>query len=244
MGETRAERPAAVFFDLDDTLLACAASPEACWRQLCHRFAPQVPRVRAEDLSAAVERHRSWFWSDRARHRTGRLDLTQARRAIVAGAFRELGLDAADVGNALADAFTSEREDTLDLLPNALDTLQRLRGDGVRLALLTNGSREFQRRKIERFGLADLFDCIVIEGEFGAGKPDTRVYQHALERIGVHPAETWMVGDNLEWDVAAPQRVGISGIWFDRARQGLPADCSVTPDRIISTLSELASDSR
>ncbi len=239
MSETPRERPAAVFFDLDDTLLACASSPEACWRDLCHRFAPQLPPVRVEDLCAAVERHRSWFWSDAARHRIGRLDLAQARRAIVAAAFQELGLDAAAVGNALADAFTVAREE-VDLLPNALETLRHLRGNGVRLALLTNGSREFQRRKIERFGLAELFDCIVIEGEFGAGKPDARVYRHALERVGVRPVDTWMVGDNLEWDVAAPQRLGISGIWFDPARQGLPAGSGVRPDRIISMLSELS----
>ncbi len=66
-----------------------------------------------------------------------------------------------------------------------------------------------QRSKINRFGLADLFDLILIEGEVGFGKPDPRVYERALESLGVAAGDTWMVGDNLEWDVAEPQRQGI-----------------------------------
>jgi len=31
-----------------------------------------------------------------------------------------------------------------------------------------------------------------------------------------------MIGDHIEWDVAAPQRLGLRGIWVDRERAGLP----------------------
>jgi putative hydrolase of the HAD superfamily len=48
-----------------------------------------------------------------------------------------------------------------------------------------------------------------------------------------------MVGDNLEWEVAAPQRLGISSIWFDTAGKGLPGDTHIRPDRIVASLSEL-----
>src|SRR5207244_337012 len=95
------------------------------------------------------------------------------------------------------------------------------------------------RLKIERFGLAPFFDCIVIEGEFGVGKPDERVYHHALDQLGALPAEVWMVGDNLEWDVAAPQRLGISSVWVDFANAGLPPGSRVQPEYIIRALSEL-----
>jgi putative hydrolase of the HAD superfamily len=47
------------------------------------------------------------------------------------------------------------------------------------------------------------------------------------------------VGDNLEWDVAAPQRLGIAGIWLDVAGAGLPPASLVHPDRIIRSLTEL-----
>jgi putative hydrolase of the HAD superfamily len=57
--------------------------------------------------------------------------------------------------------------------------------------------------------------------------------------LGVDPAETWMVGDNLEWEVAAPQRLGIHAIWVDGTGEGLPAGSMVRPDRIIRTVTDL-----
>ena len=96
-----------------------------------------------------------------------------------------------------------------------------------------------QRGKITRFGLTDLFDTILIEGEVGFGKPDPRVYARALESLEVAAADAWMVGDNLEWDVAEPQRQGIYGIWIDVWGRGLPPRHPVRPNRIIRRLSEL-----
>ena len=48
-----------------------------------------------------------------------------------------------------------------------------------------------------------------------------------------------MVGDNLEWEVAAPQRLGIFSIWCDHAGAGVPEGSTVVPDRIIRSLGEL-----
>ena len=55
--------------------------------------------------------------------------------------------------------------------------------------------------------------------------------------MGAH--ETWMVGDNLEWEVAAPQRLGIHAIWFDGEGEGVPPGSAVTPDRIVTALPQL-----
>ena len=51
------------------------------------------------------------------------------------------------------------------------------------MALLTNGSAAIQRRRIEKHALATYFDYILIEGEFGIGKPDRRVYLHANSHL-------------------------------------------------------------
>jgi putative hydrolase of the HAD superfamily len=48
-----------------------------------------------------------------------------------------------------------------------------------------------------------------------------------------------MVGDLLEWEVAAPQRLGIYAVWHDPYGRGLPSDSSVRPDRIILRLADL-----
>jgi hypothetical protein len=74
---------------------------------------------------------------------------------------------------------------------------------GIKLALITNGAAEPQRAKVVRFALEQRFDHIQIEGEHGFGKPEERAYKHAMEKLGVGPHETWMVGDNLEWKSSA-----------------------------------------
>lgn len=93
--------------------------------------------------------------------------------------------------------------------------------------------------KITRFDLARRFDHIQIEGEHGFGKPEERAYRHAMRALGVQAHEVWMVGDNLEYDVAAPQRLGIHAIWHDHLATGLPSNSKVQPDRINRSLSEL-----
>jgi putative hydrolase of the HAD superfamily len=139
----------------------------------------------------------------------------------------------------LADRFSAHRDEHMHLFPDAHEVLDTLRRRGVLLGLVTNGAAEDQRAKIERFDLAGRFDHIQIEGEQGFGKPEERAYRHALSRLATDARHTWMVGDNLEWEVAAPQRLGIHAIWFDGPGKGLPAGTAVRPDRIVRALSEL-----
>jgi len=231
--------PKAILLDLDDTILAFSDSADPCWRRVCEKFAPQIEGLTAGDLFSAIEESRSWFWEDPERHRRGRLDLDKARREIVVGAFLRLNINAQDLAIGIADSYTSEREETVQPFPGAIDTLHHLTDQGILLGLITNGNAASQRRKIDQFGLGPYFDVILIEGEFGVGKPDERVYLHVLEQLNVKPEEAWMIGDNLEWDVEAPQRLGIFSIWVDFEGKGLPESSRVCPDRIIQSLTEL-----
>lgn len=120
--------------------------------------------------------------------------------------------------------------------------LDWFRAQGVRLALITNGTPTAQRAKIERFDLEHRFHHIQIEGEFGIGKPESAAYRRALDRLGVAARDTWMVGDNLEWEVIAPQALGIHAIWHDSLRRGLPDGHPARPDRIIIHLGQLLPD--
>ena len=233
---------AAMLFDMDDTILDDSGNVQRCWTAACERYAPMldtVETVTTEQLRRAIQDYANWYWSDTERHRVGRLDLAQARRQIVTMAVQQLGLSAPVVAQELADFYTSERTTFIQPFPGALDVLQSLKDLGIRMALITNGNEVMQRHKIERFGLDRYFDCILIEGAFGVGKPNERVYRHVLLQLNASPSEASMVGDNLEWDVAAPQRLGIFGIWNDYARTGLPSATAILPDRIIHTITEL-----
>ena len=125
------------------------------------------------------------------------------------------------------------------IFPGAHDAIDAFKALGVKLALVTNGAAQTQRAKVERFELAHRFDHIQIEGEHGFGKPEERAYLHAMDALGVTARDTWMIGDNLEWEVEVPQNLGIYAIWMDVHGDGLPPDSTVKPDRIIRSLAEL-----
>ena len=52
-------------------------------------------------------------------------------------------------------------------------------------------------------------------------------------------SDAWVVGDNLEWEVAVPQELGLFAVWHDPTHQGLPPGSHVKPDLIIHSLPEL-----
>jgi len=132
-------------------------------------------------------------------------------------------------------------DESLDFFPNVEKTLTKLIKKKVKLALLTNGAGEVQRAKINRFGLAQYFPTCLVEGELGYGKPDQRVFKMALNKLDVRPNQAWMVGDDLERDIAGAQTAGIFSIWHDYKKTGLPAGSMVTPDKTISNITELLS---
>ena len=231
--------PRALLLDLDDTILDAYGNPDAVWIRLCGEFADRIGAATPEQLQAAIAESRECFWADEQRSRRGRLDLPEARRQVVRGAFERLRLPLPPCATELADRFSAVREEEVKPFPGAIETLRRLRATDVRLGLLSNGQAGNQRRKIERFGLGAFLDHIQIEEEFGVGKPDERAFRHALEALSVGPTEAWMVGDNLEHDIGGAQRVGIYGVWVDARGEGPPEGSSVHPDRVIGAFSEL-----
>jgi putative hydrolase of the HAD superfamily len=231
--------PKAILFDMDDTILAYSHNTDHSWQVVCSRFASRIVNVKPEVLVNAIKANAALYWSDPELHRIGRLHLDGARQQIIATALRQLGVDDLSLAHDMALAYAVQREEAIEPFPGAIDTLHTFRERGVQLALLTNGSAETQRRRVEKHQLVSLFDYILIEGEFGVGKPDERVYLHVLDHLKALSHEVWMVGDNLEWEVAIPQRLGMFAIWVDVNGAGLPGSSSIHPDRIIRTLPEL-----
>lgn len=237
-----ARLPRAILFDLDETILSFPQRT-ATLRALAEAHREHLGPHPPEAVVEAVERAFAEFWSDAARHKLWRFRLAEARSRIVAEVFAALSAEAPsltpDVAAAFAERFHAERERGVCIFPGACETLDALKARGVTLALVTNGDAETQRAKITQFDLERRFDHVQIEGEHGFGKPDERAYRHALQTLGCEPCDAWMVGDNLEWEVVAPQKLGIYAVWCDPYGRGLPEGSGVRPDRIVRSLPEL-----
>jgi putative hydrolase of the HAD superfamily len=231
--------PEAIIFDLDNTIISYDSVTEQVWENVCRRFAVGIDGLTPESLYNAIGQAREWYWADPERHRLGRLNLLEARRDVVKLALSNLGIDSSELAKKIADTFSIERDEATFLFPGAIDTLTHLRKKGVRLALITNGASEMQRAKIKRFGLGPFFDSILIEGDFGSGKPDSRVFTHTLQKLNTGASDAWMVGDDLERDIAPCLSLGIFSIWVDWKGTGLPPSHKVEPDKIIRNVGEL-----
>ena len=237
--------PTAILFDLDDTIITAFGHAADQWRRVVAEFADHLEPHPPANVVAALQDYSSYLWADQARHKHWRHRIGEARRHIVENALCGLAASAgiatapAELCHAVADRFQQIHDAELRMFPGAHETLDRLKELGVKLALVTNGAAEAQRAKVVRFALEHRFDHIQIEGEHGFGKPEEQAYIHALGSLGVDARETWMVGDNLEWEVVAPQRLGIFAIWYDGYGAGLPLGSPIRPDRIVRALPEL-----
>lgn len=225
--------------DLDDTIISYEGSTETCWRLACAESVTRIPSIDADRLLREIRMTYEWYWSDQDRHRMGRADLTGTTISIVDQSLRRLGFDLPDLANEIGRSFRTLRDVKIELLPGAVETLQRFRKDGVRLALITNGTSAAQRAKIERFGLEGYFDHILIEGELGVGKPEREFYLAAMDALESCASETWCIGDNLLWEVEAPQTLGIYSVWVDCFGVGLPTGSHVKPNRTVTSIAEL-----
>jgi putative hydrolase of the HAD superfamily len=234
---TDVRQPEAIFFDLDGTILDWQTGMAESWLASCERHCDgsHTPA----QMHEAIRVRQTWFWDDPERAYRGRMNIDGASREIVRHAFADLGINAVERAHGLADYYRSLSAAAIAPYPGAIETLRALRERGIPMALLTNGEARNQRRSVEKHALAQYFDCIVIEGEFGAGKPDERVFRHALSATGCDPEAAWMVGDDLEADIATPHRLGMHTVWVDGDGGGLPASAAVRPHRIVRTITEL-----
>lgn len=232
--------PKAILFDLDDTIISFDGVADYAWERACKSFVKgEKTSFSVIELLESINKTRKWYWSDPERHRTGRMNIVKARREIVIAALHELHFFDEDKAFKMADNYSKLQEELICLFPRSIETLEKLRDLGVRMVLITNGTSEKQRGKINKFCLSGFFEYCLIEEEIGFGKPDTRIYEIALHKLNLKAEEVWMVGDNLVWDIEGPKKLGIFAVWNDFRRKGTPKDSTIIPDKIINDISEL-----
>ena len=239
-------RPKAILFDLDDTLISphqhrtffWLKAISEIWKEQEDKSIPLPEDI--QDLVKNVDNSAQGFWSEPDRHKTGRLDIRTARFKIFDAAIGSDPRFSQNMRWLIADKCGALMFESTTIFPDAISTLKGLKTEGIKLALVTNGSSKPQRAKIQKFSLEQYFLHVQIEGEAGVGKPELEAYKIAMNTLDVHAKETWMVGDNIEWEVVAPQKLGIFSIWRDPRGYGiLPEGSTAKPDRIITKLAEL-----
>ena len=130
------------------------------------------------------------------------------------------------------------RLELLELVrPEVPEVLHRLKTAELATAILSNGSPAMLRAAVDGAAIGELLDAVLSVEEVGVYKPHSKVYQLAVDRLGVAAGVILFVSSNA-WDAFAASAFGMRVAWCNRyaqRRERLPG----SPDREIGTLAEL-----
>jgi putative hydrolase of the HAD superfamily len=211
--------PAAVLFDLDDTLADRAAG--------LRRYAA----VFADDFGDRLEPclpqtiHQTLIANDDFG------TLAQAEAFCAALAWRRPASPAE-----LFDHWNQRFGQAATAFDDVEQVLGELQRRGIRMGLVTNGGAAMQRAKIAALGLERFMAAIVISSEAGLRKPDPAIFRRALDEIGCTASETWFVGDHPDLDVRGAHDAGLTAFWVRTGVFEAPDDL---PGRRLDRLGDL-----
>ncbi|MGB5326159.1 MAG: HAD family hydrolase [Pseudomonadales bacterium] len=213
---TKLQRPDAIFFDLDETLIDNTRPVAQLFLEVFAVHQPAAVRDGQilEPVLQALREQVGTLWQ-------GMFDLTE--RDLVSAMFDrtlryceqhcDIGIDVS-ASSLMARQLEQIGARAIQPRSGALQVLEALRARGVALGIITNGIASMQMAKVRQLALHQWVDTVVVSEMAGAHKPDAKVFAYALEKIGVAAMRAWHVGDHPLNDVTGAKRSGMSGILY------------------------------
>lgn len=110
----------------------------------------------------------------------------------------------------------------LDPNPPMIELMRELRARGLAMAMLTNNVREWEPLWRAMLPVDEIFSHVVDSGFVGHRKPERRIYEITIERLGV-PFERCLFVDDLGPNVVAAEELGMRAVRFESNEQAIPA---------------------
>ena len=212
----------ACVFDAYGTLFDYASAALRCKDALGPRLEPLIALWRDKQLQY------TWLRAIQEQH----ADFWQVTGDALDFSLETLAIDKPGLRDRLMELYL-----TLDPFPEVADVLGRLKAAGMRTAILSNGSPRMLDAVVGAAKLDTLLDAVLSVEEVGVFKPNSEVYQLAVDRLGI-PAASISFQSSNAWDAYAASAFGMKVVWCNRYGQRaerLPGK----PDRQIQSLAEL-----
>jgi len=164
------------------------------------------------DLTTAVNRLRADFHLAPLAASTVRRYVGDGVRKLVERALQGHPTDLKAALKTYRAYYAHHMHDTTALFPGVAAGLKQLRAAGWQLALISNKPSDFCRALLARLGVAELFCCVLGDGDTAQLKPDPAPLLELMRRAGVTPDETWMIGDH-HTDLEAARRAGVRSVF-------------------------------
>lgn len=175
------------------------------------RYAAELARPEHEFRRQWVELYEK-YWPD---YELGTLSLKEQRILRLQGLFARDKISTVEAEKRARfhnDAYESEWR----LFEDALPLIDELSLRSEKIGIITNGNVERQRKKLERTGILNRFDAVIVSAAYGFAKPDPRIFHEACAILSARPEQSFHIGDNTSADVAGAAGAGLSAIWLDR----------------------------
>ena len=188
----------AVLFDLDDTLYDRYQLVRRVVADQWDTFQHELGGVQKDEFVARVVQLDDNGYAD--------------KRVLYTTVGGEFGLAPALIDRLIENFWTSY-DAKGEVSEDTRVTVQKLRTNGIKIGVITNGATERQQRKLESLGIASWFDVVLISEKEGVRKPDAEIFHRALARCGVEPSEAIFVGDHPDADVGGALQAGLRAVW-------------------------------
>ena len=199
-----------VFFDLGWTLLT-PVTGDWMFSSLARQYFPleKMAELPAQRVEAALSEAQGYLNQNHRLH-TMEEEYGQFLHyySLLAEALPELQLTKGDLEQVAWDKVYEKRKNYA-VFPDAKSTLERLQGK-YRLGVISDTWPSI-RPVMEEFGLLSYFDCFTFSFEVGCFKPDRRMYQDALEKMGLAPEACVFVDDGVK-NLQGAQAAGIQPV--------------------------------
>jgi putative hydrolase of the HAD superfamily len=156
--------------------------------------------------------------------------MTDFTRTLPAAKLEQLPLFLAEMSRGIARR-------RLSVYPHVREVLDVLRGR-YPLALVTDAQSAYARGELHKVGLLDYFDPIVVSGDHGYRKPDRRLFQLALDGMGMAPENALYVGNDMHRDIFGAREAGMTTVMFESG-QGTQVHLDCVPDYRITDFRDL-----
>jgi putative hydrolase of the HAD superfamily len=137
----------------------------------------------------------------------------------------------------LAEMYRGISRCRLRLYPHVREVLDVLR-ERYPLAAVTDAQSAYARAELHKVGLLHYFDPIIVSGDHGCRKPDRRLFQLALDEMGVAAEHALYVGNDMHRDIFGAQEAGMTTVMVE-SDQGADVYLDCVPDYTITDLRDL-----
>ena len=213
--DSNSEHAIGLLVSRNPVLYRAVQEKEGCGESSLHRFFMRYDKLN----------HRLW-----AMYEKGEMSKEDLRWKRFYEAFSWYGVEDEALARQFGEDYLEQMVCENRLMPGAREMLESIRSSGGRMAILSNGFKEVQYRKLRGSGIDGFFDAVVVSEEAGCLKPRPGIFAYAVERLsGIRrqdnpeawreaKRQTLMIGDDPVNDILGAQIFGIDQFYFNHKK--------------------------